>query len=441
MVKRKQKMEYQDEIVNGVINSNEEKAHLFRNNWLISANKNIYDFESAFNSLPYIYWHQNRHFQTGDVGYIYSTKPDQKIRYKFIVAEADIDLTTVPEIDKDNEFYVDKSAIPDSGGTCMKIYITDSIDSNSVGFEALKEHGLKGRIQGGRKLTGELLDYIEECFKIEGERFAKPKGERTKSKSEVSSLAIDLAEELLKLIKAGVRNITYGELSKMTRSKPNPHTQMKTPLIELSKKCESLGLPHISAMVYKKATGNPEDGFKKLFVDSFGYDSNLSLEQMVEDELDLIHECETWQQLADSLGIEFDADKIEETNEATADEEKTKYAKTLDFEELKQIAISKSGKAKKTVLKTSPNNLQYIRDPYISEYAKRRANGICQLCEKPAPFMNSKGEPYLESHHVIWLSAGGDDSVDNVVALCPNCHRKMHIVCAEEDVEHLLKQL
>ncbi len=28
---------------------------------------------------------------------------------------------------------------------------------------------------------------------------------------------------------------------------------------------------------------------------------------------------------------------------------------------------------------------------------------------------------------------GGDDSLDNTVALCPNCHRKMHVVNDEND--------
>ena len=82
---------------------------------------------------------------------------------------------------------------------------------------------------------------------------------------------------------------------------------------------------------------------------------------------------------------------------------------------------------------------RYERDPYIAVYAKERANGICQLCHHEAPFRNSRGEPYLETHHIIWLSEGGADSVDNVVALCPNCHRKMHIVNDDADVRYLLK--
>ena len=80
---------------------------------------------------------------------------------------------------------------------------------------------------------------------------------------------------------------------------------------------------------------------------------------------------------------------------------------------------------------------QYSRDPYISELAKRLANGKCELCGKPAPFKDSKGKPYLETHHVVWLSQGGSDSVDNTVALCPNCHRKMHVVADPGDVSKL----
>lgn len=81
----------------------------------------------------------------------------------------------------------------------------------------------------------------------------------------------------------------------------------------------------------------------------------------------------------------------------------------------------------------------YVRDRYVSEYIKRRAHGICQLCDKPAPFNDCDGKPFLETHHIIWLADGGSDSIENTVALCPNCHRKMHTLNQREDVEKLLK--
>ncbi|MGB9175316.1 MAG: HNH endonuclease signature motif containing protein [Methanoregula sp.] len=67
-------------------------------------------------------------------------------------------------------------------------------------------------------------------------------------------------------------------------------------------------------------------------------------------------------------------------------------------------------------------------DQIVAEYAKRQAAGICQLCRKPAPFKSRGGEPYLETHHIIPLTEGGQDRIENVVALCPNCHRKMHVL-------------
>ncbi|MEE7094460.1 HNH endonuclease, partial [Escherichia coli O10] len=36
------------------------------------------------------------------------------------------------------------------------------------------------------------------------------------------------------------------------------------------------------------------------------------------------------------------------------------------------------------------------------------------------------GTPFLEVHHIEWLSKGGEDSVENAIALCPNCHRQAH---------------
>jgi len=56
-----------------------------------------------------------------------------------------------------------------------------------------------------------------------------------------------------------------------------------------------------------------------------------------------------------------------------------------------------------------------------------RANGHCEKCGKEAPFKKAKdGTPYLEVHHKIMLSDGGEDTVDNAIATCPNCHRELH---------------
>jgi 5-methylcytosine-specific restriction protein A len=79
----------------------------------------------------------------------------------------------------------------------------------------------------------------------------------------------------------------------------------------------------------------------------------------------------------------------------------------------------------------------FARDRYVSEYAKRRACGKCDLCKRKAPFTSSNGKAYLECHHIDWLANKVSDSITNTVALCPNCHRKMHIVKDLNDIEAL----
>lgn len=84
---------------------------------------------------------------------------------------------------------------------------------------------------------------------------------------------------------------------------------------------------------------------------------------------------------------------------------------------------------------------QYQRNPWVAEYAKRRAAGHCELCNEPAPFSKRSGEPYLEVHHVEWLSQGGADTIENTVALCPNCHRRMHVRQEPRDAKTLRQKI
>lgn len=105
-------------------------------------------------------------------------------------------------------------------------------------------------------------------------------------------------------------------------------------------------------------------------------------------------------------------------------------------EELRRKATQHSGSA---LLRYQTTTDSYVRDRYVCEYAKRRAHDFCQLCDTPAPFADCDGKPFLETHHIIWLANGGADSIENTVALCLNCHRKMHTLNLDGDVEKLLK--
>jgi 5-methylcytosine-specific restriction protein A len=69
----------------------------------------------------------------------------------------------------------------------------------------------------------------------------------------------------------------------------------------------------------------------------------------------------------------------------------------------------------------------FNRSPHVGAQVLTRAAGYCEGCKNPAPFNRAtNGKPYLEVHHKKWLAKGGEDTIANAVALCPNCHREAH---------------
>lgn len=80
----------------------------------------------------------------------------------------------------------------------------------------------------------------------------------------------------------------------------------------------------------------------------------------------------------------------------------------------------------RTVPRVSGSTNQFVRDPNVVAWVLLQASGVCEACAAPAPFLRNDGQPYLEVHHVRPLSEGGPDTVDNAIAACPNCHRRLH---------------
>lgn len=113
---------------------------------------------------------------------------------------------------------------------------------------------------------------------------------------------------------------------------------------------------------------------------------------------------------------------------------KAKKATQMTDEELAEQA-KKGGNEESTGRPVT--TIHRDRNELVSEYTKRRAGGFCDLCLNPAPFNRKNGNPYLEEHHVLTLADGGPDTIYNTVALCPNCHRKMHVVHSKADVKRL----
>ena len=92
--------------------------------------------------------------------------------------------------------------------------------------------------------------------------------------------------------------------------------------------------------------------------------------------------------------------------------------------EKKIDSIPKGNRSPKRVERSSPEIIE--RDPAVKAWVLQNAGGKCESCKKDSPFTKINGIPYLEVHHLKQLSKNGSDTVQNAVALCPNCHKEFH---------------
>lgn len=105
------------------------------------------------------------------------------------------------------------------------------------------------------------------------------------------------------------------------------------------------------------------------------------------------------------------------------------------FEDAVSRSLSDNDELRRNRLKMAaeyPEKVQtisydYRRNSDVVAEVLKRSKGTCDLCHFSAPFLKaSDGSPYLEVHHWVTLAEGGQDTVENAGALCPNCHKQSH---------------
>ncbi len=75
------------------------------------------------------------------------------------------------------------------------------------------------------------------------------------------------------------------------------------------------------------------------------------------------------------------------------------------------------------------------RNRSLVEELRARYRGRCQLCAFDPQVVYGRG--ICEAHHLVYLSRGGDDALDNMILVCPNHHEAIHATSAVFDFEDL----
>ena len=121
-----------------------------RKEWLISANKKIYNHNASFERNGFIDWEQKARFSIGDIVYIYVSKPEQRIAF---VAQVD-------EINKkfeycvdDKEFWFDETKYKEAQkGLYSRLVLLKKVYDKRLVLRELKQNGLNGAPQGPQRI-------------------------------------------------------------------------------------------------------------------------------------------------------------------------------------------------------------------------------------------------------------------------------------------------
>ncbi|WP_461868042.1 HNH endonuclease [Faecalimonas sp.] len=127
--------------------------------WMIAANGKMYDHASAFQKWGFIDWRQRANYKTGDLVYIYCTKPYKKVMYKTMVIK---EAMGANEIVNDSKFWLDIDEYRKAlSGKYARLKLIEQVDSDKLALDYLKKHGLKAAPQGPIKVKDELGEYID----------------------------------------------------------------------------------------------------------------------------------------------------------------------------------------------------------------------------------------------------------------------------------------
>jgi 5-methylcytosine-specific restriction protein A len=131
-------------------------------------------------------------------------------------------------------------------------------------------------------------------------------------------------------------------------------------------------------------------------------------------------------------------DRVVEVEQRVESSQRSDPRWSMSQAELRRRA-RRSGKARTP---REAKRLVYERSADVRIYVLKRADGKCEGCGGEAPFRTKAKpqRPYLEPHHTDRIADEGPDHPARVIALCPNCHRRVHFGADGDQYNRALKR-
>lgn len=110
----------------------------------------------------------------------------------------------------------------------------------------------------------------------------------------------------------------------------------------------------------------------------------------------------------------------------------------LNYHYINEEVLKKYNNRKPEIISSSNNAIKYKTNRRIADTVLKNRNYKCFFDEKHKTFLRMNEQQYMEAHHIVPMKAQKDfqdiniDREENILCLCPNCHRKAHYALESE---------
>ena len=125
--------------------------------WILPSNNKLFKMEAALRANNGIIDWQTGKMQVGDIVFMYKTLPDGCIKYMMEVVKTGF---TRQEALDQRAFWVNKLQLDSSNGIYSRLKLIETLDGSKLTLQALRMHGVNGKIQGKRTCPEETLAFI-----------------------------------------------------------------------------------------------------------------------------------------------------------------------------------------------------------------------------------------------------------------------------------------
>lgn len=131
--------------------------------WIFISSTKTFRMSEWLANNDFVEYYQRNKVCVGDIVYLYTTSPACRIEYKMMVERVNIPLNQIVD---DSAYNVKQETQKyDKDAKFLRLKLLEKYDNPNLHLNCLRNHGLKSSMQSNIKVSGELLDYIENSFR------------------------------------------------------------------------------------------------------------------------------------------------------------------------------------------------------------------------------------------------------------------------------------